>query len=598
MKRTLLLTAALSAWTLCGASGTEPDPDEKEWRSVGIALAQGWFDPMPLPACTAHTVRAWSEGKTSGYRAVGGFLRAEYDLEIEGGGKLDGAQAYLEVHRPGFGYVLGRYVNNPSNRVVTPPLLVTEKDFTASASIARKKTEKQFRLKSARITVTPIAAVQRVPEDRARVDDNTPVFAWYTEDPMGCTVELSREKDFPAAETLRQESEAGLPFLVWETPLAEGRWYWRLRTAAGFTGETRTFVQTARASADRTPPYVYAAPRSMASPQAIYGFHLGGADIASVTAELEGRRLQTAFKGSRAGVRPPPGGWPRGVKRLAIVAVDTSGNAATSAVYVACNPGVPQVRWGGCGKKATVGGGPFEPRGLYGVGTHRDTPANAKEFAIAKRCGFNFIHSYGRDHPQADAAMLRRFDEMHALGLKTMISFSRADVRRQRFDLIAGKMDALIGHPALLAWYLSDEPDTQEPMPVPAAVFRRFNRFVKALDPAHPTLMSFCMPRSLKRYPECCDVHLTQAYQKDAEAVAKHLSGVRTDIEGLSTPMMHTGIVNVRTAKDAADLAAKIAIARENGCGFMVYALFEAFRAPGRLERLEAAMKTAVESGR
>jgi hypothetical protein len=233
----------------------------------------------------------------------------------------------------------------------------------------------------------------------------------------------------------------------------------------------------------------------------------------------------------------------------------------------------------------------FEPRGLYGVGTARDTPANTNEFAIAKRCGFNYVHSYGRDGPPPSPELLRRFDEMETMGLKTMISFSRPDVRRQRFDRIAEKMDALINHPALLAWYLSDEPDTQEPMPVPAAVFRRFNRFVKALDPAHPTLLSFCMPRSLKRYPGCSDVHLTQAYQASADEVRKRLASVADDVAALPEGMKHTGIVNVRTAKDPADLAAKITIARENGCGFMVYALFEALRAPGRLERLEEAMR-------
>jgi hypothetical protein len=594
MMRGVVLTGLLAGVAISAAAGADIGEDEKEWSAVGAALAQGWFDPLPLTACTARTVRVWTEGKTAGYKAAGGFLRAEYDLEIEGGGRLDGAQAYLEVHRSGFGYVLGRYVNNPSNRVVTPPLLVTEKGFTASASVAGKKAGKPFRLKSARLTVTPIAAVARMPADGVRIDDNTPVFAWYTEDPMGCTVEISREKDFPPAKTFTRQSEPGLPFLVWETPLAEGRWYWRLRTAAGFTGETRAFVQTARPSADREPPDIFAAPRSLATPQTIYGFHLGGDDVAKVTAELEGRPLQAAFKGCRAGVRPPSGGWPRGVKRLTIIAVDTTGNAATSAVYIACNPGVPAVRWGGRGESATIGGEMFEPRGLYGVGTARDTPANTNEFAIAKRCGFNYVHSYGRDGPPPSPELLRRFDEMEAMGLKTMISFSRPDVRRQRFDRIAAKMDALIDHPALLAWYLSDEPDTQEPMPVPAVVFRRFNRFVKALDPAHPTLLSFCMPRSLKRYPGCCDVHLTQAYQDSADEVRKHLEKTAGDVEALPDDMKHTGIVNIRTAKDADDLAAKIAIARENGCGFMVYALFEALRAPGRLERLEEAMRKCL----
>lgn len=592
-----MLFAALSAVSVVSAAADGgPDADEMEWSVVGPALAQGWFDPLPVPSCTSLTVCACTEGKKLGYRAEGGFLRAEYELDIEGGGRLDGAQAYLEVHLPQFGYALGRYVNNPSNHIVTPPLLVTEKGFSASSSIAKRKSKKPFRVKSARMTVTPLAAVAREPSQNARIDDCTPSFVWYTEDPMGCAVEVSRSPAFPTGKTMCQLSEAGLPYLVWRNPLAKGRWYWRLRTAAGFVGDAHSFDQTAPKTADRTPPVIFATPRALPARDAVYRFHLGGGDIAEVTAAMGGVVLDVQVKGGKASVKPPSAGWWRGVKPMSLTAKDKSGNAVTSLVYVACNPDVPVVEWGGKGKPATIGGVPFEPRGLYGVGTLRDVPANTNEFQIAKRCGFNFVHSYGRDGPPASPMMLRRFDEMAALGLKTMISFSRPDVRRQRFDRIAEKMDALVGHPALFAWYLSDEPDTQEPMPVPAAVFRRFNRFVKALDPAHPTLMSFCMPKSLKRYPDCCDVHLTQAYQPKASAVKGHLENVSKIIDALPLPMCHTGIVNIRTAENPEDLAAKIGIARANGCGFMVYALFEAFRAEGRLERLEEAMKIALSN--
>lgn len=594
IKRLICASVALSILPLISAAEVpEPTADELEWRLIGPALAQGWFDPLPTPACTALTVRTWTDGKMANYQGTGGIVRAEYYLEIDGGGSIDGAQAYVESHIPGFGYALGRYVNNPSNHVITPPLLVTEKGMRISSSIAKKKAKKKFNVRQAKLTVTPLSAVARQPLDGARFADNTPVFSWYTEEPLGCIVELCRDPAFPLSSVKSQSSNPGIPWLAWSKPLAPGKWYWRLRTACGFIGDVRSFVQTAPASADCVPPEICAAPRAMSGRNQIYGFRVEGGDVARVSADLDGKALRAAFGGERAGVKPPPEGWPRGVKPLVLTAVDRHGNASTSLVYIACNPDIPVVRWGGCGESATIGARPFEPRGLYGVGTLRETPDNTNEFAMAKRCGFNFVHSYGRDTPPASPQMLKRFDEMESFGLKTMISFSRADVRRQRYDLIAQKMDALIDHPALLAWYLSDEPDSQLPMPVPEAVFRRFNRFVKALDPAHPTLLSFCMPRSLRRYDDCCDVHLTQAYQKGLPDVRKHLESVSADIAALPSQMRHTGIVNVRTSKDAADFLEKIECARRNGCGFMVYALFEALRQPQVRARLEEALLNA-----
>lgn len=580
--------AALATSVFAGRpAGACPDAEEREWGSIGKALAAGWFDPLPLPEAEPRLLGTLSSERKFSCRVDGGVLKAVFDMEMSGEEKAKGARAYIEAY-DSLGYRLGRYVEDPGRHVETRPLVIVKPGEKVSMVFAAGKAKDVCTGVRGKLFVTPFPVVPRCPADGATLDDNTPDFAWYTEDPIGCTVEVSKNPAFAAAGVLRQTQTNNLPFLSWSVPLDKGKWYWRAVTQSGFVGETRSFVQTASPRDDRTPPDVFVAPKALSSPESKYGFHVG-TDTASLKVRCGEEDLTVAFRNGLAAAKPPKGGWPRGVRALSVVAADRAGNVATAAVYVACNPGVPVIRWGRAGEPATADGVPFEPRGLYGVGHVIDGYPNGRDLELARKAGFNFVQAYSRDQePDASARLLRRFDEIEEANLRTMISFNRAQVRGQRFDLIAAKMDGLVGRKGMLGWYLMDEPNSQDKPTVPV-ILRRLNRFVRMLDPAHPTLMSLDGPRQISRYAGCADVHLTQSYRKTAEEFAAGLDAAQKDFTRHDPSILQTGIANVRKAADADELRKMFSAARERGCGFMVYALFECLDNPEVLSRLEKA---------
>jgi hypothetical protein len=76
---------------------------------------------------------------------------------------------------------------------------------------------------------------------------------------------------------------------------------------------------------------------------------------------------------------------------------------------------------------------------------------------------------------------------------------------------VARRIGALRDHPALLAWYLFDEPDLHHQY-VPPANLRRLYEFIKTLDPYHPVIVTFAVDQTIDQYPQAYDVHWTQAY--------------------------------------------------------------------------------------
>lgn len=579
-------TAALAASVFADRSGGAGlNAEEREWGAIGKALAAGWFDPLPLPEAKPRLLGTLSSERMFSCRVDGGVLKAVFDLELSEGDKAKGARAYIEAY-DGFGYRLGRYAEDLGRHVETRPLVIVESGEKVSMAFAAGKAKGVCTGVHGKLFVTPFPVVPRCPADGATLDDNTPDFAWYTEDPIGCTVEVSNDPAFPSAGVLRQSQTNHLPFLSWSVPLGEGKWYWRVVTQSGFTGEARSFVQTASPLDDRTPPDILTAPKALSSPESKYGFHVG-ADTASLKVLCGKEDLAVAFRNGLAAAKPPKGGWPRGVRALTVIAADCAGNVSTAAVYVACNPGVPVIRWGRAGEPATADGVPFEPRGLYGVGHVIDDYPNGRDLELARTAGFNFVQAYARDQePDASARLIRRFDEIEGAGLRTMISFNRAQVRGQRFDLIAAKMDGLVNRKAMLGWYLMDEPNSQDKPTVPP-ILGRLNRFVRMLDPAHPTLMSLDGPQHISRYAGCADVHLTQSYGKSASEFTAVLEAAQRDFALYDPAILQTGIANVCKAADANELRKMFAAARERGCGFMAYALFECLHDPKSLSWIE-----------
>ena len=575
---------------LSAASFTAAAVDEREWGAIGKADAAGWLEPLTLPK-GEDRVLAEFDGKIKGVvtNAVG-YVRGEFEFDPAKMARKPGG--YVEFYLDGVkGMLNGSYNRScpADGKVVTRGILAMDHGTKATWGVLKPDGERErVAPLRGRLVSTSLTAALRLPEDGARLNDNTPDFVWYTDDPQGVVLELSDDCAFPPGDTLKRVCTNDLPFFTAESPLKPGRWYWRVTTASGFVTPVRSFVQTASAADDCTGPELHCAPRFMSDAAKPYGFTVGS-DTVRVTARivLSGggeTGLDARCRGTVAGVRPPQGGWPIGVSRLLLTAEDKRGNTARATAWVSHAPNLPQVRWGGEGEAVTVGGRPFELVALYGVDREDDLDR-------VRALGFNCVHSYARDGAVMNGRIAAFLDALEARDMKTYVSFHREDVRRARYSRIAEKIGFYLPRRCLLAWYLSDEPETHDFRPVPPKVFKRYRDFVRALDPTRPGLLTHnIISCGAQRYLDCKDVHLSQLYRatvKDAEARYK---GHRKWLDASEPSLKYSIIVNPRAAKSAEEFATQIDYARQNGCGVFVYAWFEALRNKETMSKLEEGM--------
>ena len=195
-----------------------------------------------------------------------------------------------------------------------------------------------------------------------------------------------------------------------------------------------------------------------------------------------------------------------------------------------------------------IAGKPFFPIGLYSV-------PHEESFGELRRAGFNTVHSYEFERTLylnlqsrtrtpmdfdglGDDAALRYMDAADENGLMVLMGFNRpkgvsrdvfSDEGRQQ---MRRRVCSLRQHPALLAWYLYDEPDGQGE---PAAEVEENRRIVASLDPAHPTMTVLVCPDKFAEYAQSADVLMCDDYPVPKEplcTVARKL----TELKGIAGP--------------------------------------------------------------
>jgi hypothetical protein len=170
------------------------------------------------------------------------------------------------------------------------------------------------------------------------------------------------------------------------------------------------------------------------------------------------------------------------------------------------------IRWT-TGRGVSIGDAPepFYPFGIYMV---RET-----EMEKVKEAGFNLIQHYGADGA-ADDVTLAWLDAAHVQGLKAFVAFNREKLKVMDMAYVAERVRALRDHPALLAWYLFDEPELPKHGLSPSRLQPTYD-LIKRLDPSRPVLLTCYHEAMIPDYTDCFDVYLTQAYHSTAAAVAK-----------------------------------------------------------------------------
>ena len=156
-----------------------------------------------------------------------------------------------------------------------------------------------------------------------------------------------------------------------------------------------------------------------------------------------------------------------------------------------------------------VDGKKFLPYGWFGC----------RDFERASRDGFNVIIEYAIT--AFDTAELRAlFDRLRALNMKALIycypesrMYSRPTQRlpltREEADAIRRRVRSVKDHPALLGWYLCDEPDLSPALP---ARLKEIHDICREEDPYHPTLILNNTGEGYRKYAESGDIVMPDIY--------------------------------------------------------------------------------------
>jgi len=357
------------------------------------------------------------------------------------------------------------------------------------------------------------------------VADNTPGLAWQLGEAGTATVELSPDPQFPAAETTRYDGLRS-PFSP-ERPLAPGTWYWRVTVPDhGSTSAVWSFNQTAPLTQDCTDPVVAADHHYLtAARQAVSVGLSDNVGVAAVELELDGRTVEGRLTATAVEYTPDTD-WTPGLHKLQVSASDAAGNVGGRAIFLNYAPGAVEKRWLPTGGIA-IDGKPQYLLGMYGVRT--------QDLTEMAQAGYDFVHNYTWDGAGTNDSALEYLDACAELGLQAFIGFDRSKLRGWDEAFVAERVGALSRHPALLAWYLFDEPDLPHQY-VPPDQLRALYNLISTLDPMHPVIVTVAQRNLMPLYEGSYDVYWSMDYRTPGEN-ARNFDSHR-DVLPPGTPLM------------------------------------------------------------
>lgn len=144
-------------------------------------------------------------------------------------------------------------------------------------------------------------------------------------------------------------------------------------------------------------------------------------------------------------------------------------------------------------------GRPFLPVGFYSVPT--------QYLQRVAEAGFSAVLTYssGTEH------LKRYLDEAARVGLKAVVHSPGLWFGKDGEKKLRAAVATLKDHPALLGWYLIDEPNTGRKGTTPADLARLY-ALMQELDPYHPTFSVYCRPEEFAAYKDTHDVFMCDPY--------------------------------------------------------------------------------------
>ena len=158
---------------------------------------------------------------------------------------------------------------------------------------------------------------------------------------------------------------------------------------------------------------------------------------------------------------------------------------------------------------------PFFPFGFY---CYSPVSPSLPEEEIVK--GFNMMSPYQKIHPGTLMERKTYMDRCAEIGMKVhynLLSVSAStgpkadtiseEVKRER---LISEIKAFMNHPALLAWYISDEPNGFK---IDPKILENIYETVKSMDPWHPVSIVFMAPfMASRKYSAAFDIVMADPY--------------------------------------------------------------------------------------
>ncbi len=332
-------------------------------------------------------------------------------------------------------------------------------------------------------------------------------------------VKLSVEATAPKAGKLTGSTETALPAgkatpvrLALPVPLA-GKYTYRLVIASLADGAELFASQPL--AAEVLPVLTVLPGRSL------YTSETEGCLLVTVAAGLTGKTLHFSAKsaaglqvdaqvpgGKRTRVPLPLAQLPDGPTQLTAELREGETPLASATVTVRKAPPKPnEVKIDYETRGLIVDGLPWFPFGYYCIYPPGDLPDQEAPQ------GFNMSCAYQSEHRPDHYGEIRAYlDRCAAVGMK--VHYDIREIAQQepsdaKWAALKQEVEAFRDHPALLTWYLCDEPDGQG-IP-PARLIESYN-LIKNLDPYHPITMVFCVPPKAPDYVDAMDIMMADPY--------------------------------------------------------------------------------------
>ncbi len=382
-------TGDLTAWTAGAISSVDTEVFHSGEASARTSLesAEGFegngyiIQTVPATAGRLYRVEAWVKGENVKAATINGMSAAGATVIVE---FSDQQGAWLAAG----GYGPKTYGTFDWRRMTTPPARAPDAVGRAIIYLALRA-EGTAWFDDVRLVEVEYPISLMAPMAQATVHDNTPRFDWYYEPKVLTSIEISRSPDFPADDTM--VTEALLPPLQIETPLAPGTWYWRVRDASGDTvSDTWRFEQTATLAEDTTDPTIAEChawlPRSNAPMVIRYSDNVG---VTKVSLTVDGEDVSDRVRMSERSARyVPDKPWATGLHRAHAVVEDAAGNSIEGDLFFTHTKPLPKTEWLAAGGVAVDGERHFL-LGMYGI--------NEEHMPEMAAAGIDYVHSYRWD---------------------------------------------------------------------------------------------------------------------------------------------------------------------------------------------------------